>query len=407
VLLGSLKDWCSQPQAARFPYPEVLDEFRRVGKHFVAADVLDALACARSAIAASREPAAALLRDFLDVALDKYDKQYEYLSYTALSLLGLADSASGQPKPIEQRTADRLLMLLVADALAFELAAPHAPLPRMRPPAQTVVKRCRLGLRVLSPALARAGMPPPSGCDLAESARATVSMLCGTMSDAERLAIRLSMLPVDTLHDEYLFIRVLQSFETFFASMCWYLRRVIRDLNAGTAAASAAGLDSCAIGFREAAPLFSLLATMQADAFRTFRMVTEGASAIQSVGYKSMESLCRRPDPRRLDSIAYRSVPGVRDGLQAGPPNVQDSYRAAVAVGRFDVSDASAVAAAMSRLGAAHHRWRQTHVRLAARMLGDVKGTGYTEGVPYLEAVLDTPLFQVAAGHVWRHDEAG
>jgi tryptophan 2,3-dioxygenase len=399
MLLRSLNDWIRQPKPGSFPYQDVLDEYHRVGKHFVSADLLEVLDRARSAVLSSC-PASAnakLLLAFLDAALDKHDQRYEYLSYTALRLLGLVDFVTGQPKPADEASADRLLTLLVCDALDFELAAPGAFLPRMLPPAETIAKRCRLGLRLLAPALKRAGLRLPSGDNPVESAGVGTTMVRTTMSAAEASAVRLSMLPVDTVHDEYLFIRILQSFETRFCAMCHYLRQVISDLEAGTATPVAAGLDSCRRILLEAAPLFSLLATMQVAAFRQFRIVTEGASAIQSVGYKAMESLCRPPDPGRLDSIAYRSVPGVRDAVLDGQPSVEGCYRAAVAAGRLDADEAAAVAAAMGRLGASYQRWRQTHFRLAARMLGDAQGTGYTEGVPYLKAVLATPLFSVAA----------
>jgi tryptophan 2,3-dioxygenase len=39
-------------------------------------------------------------------------------------------------------------------------------------------------------------------------------------------------------------------------------------------------------------------------------------------------------------------------------------------------------------------RWRQTHYRLAVRMLGERPGTGYTEGTPYLKAVRSIPVFR-------------
>ena len=38
-------------------------------------------------------------------------------------------------------------------------------------------------------------------------------------------------------------------------------------------------------------------------------------------------------------------------------------------------------------------RWRNTHYRLAVRMLGEASGTGYTEGTPYLKAVRTIPVF--------------
>jgi tryptophan 2,3-dioxygenase len=47
----------------------------------------------------------------------------------------------------------------------------------------------------------------------------------------------------------------------------------------------------------------------------------------------------------------------------------------------------------MQRFEAAIMAWRQTHYRLAVRMLGERRGTGYTEGVPYLHEARRVRLF--------------
>lgn len=398
MLSRSLATWAAGGRDPdRFPYDDVLDEYHRVGKHFVAAQQLAALAAVRDGLAddGTRSPAAARLRAFLDVVLDKHDKRYDYVSYTALVVLGLVDPTTRQPVELPRERTDRLLVGLTADALGFELD-PHVPLPRMRPDRATVAKRCRLGLRVLAPALDRLGIAGPSSSDVMAGAAEVVAAVRATQQPADRWLLRVTMLPVDTVHDEYLFIRVLQSFETFFVAMCRQLRLAIDGLDAGRWSAVAAGLDRCAAGFRQAAPLFSLLATMQPVAFRTFRQFTDGASAIQSVAYKTMESLCRRPAPQRLDSVAYYSVPSVRAAVLAGTATVEEALRGAVTTGRLGGADEAAVRKAMGRLAGAYQRWRQTHVRLATRMLGEATGTGYTEGVPYLRSVLGTPLFTLS-----------
>jgi tryptophan 2,3-dioxygenase len=51
------------------------------------------------------------------------------------------------------------------------------------------------------------------------------------------------------------------------------------------------------------------------------------------------------------------------------------------------------VVTAMAEFAAALSRWRQTHYRLAVRMLGAKPGTGYTDGTPYLERVRAVPVF--------------
>jgi tryptophan 2,3-dioxygenase len=41
--------------------------------------------------------------------------------------------------------------------------------------------------------------------------------------------------------------------------------------------------------------------------------------------------------------------------------------------------------------------WRNSHYKLAVKMLGCRRGTGYTEGVPYLHDVRALPVFAKAA----------
>jgi hypothetical protein len=139
--------------------------------------------------------------------------------------------------------------------------------------------------------------------------------------------------------------------------------------------------------------LFSLLATMQIESFQQFRRFTEGASAIQSRNYKLVESLCRAPDDDRLDSAAYRSVPELRERVLQRPPNLDDAVWLAGQVGTLSVAERKELTGALHGFAAQLVQWRQTHYRLAVRMLGDRPGTGYTEGTPYLKEVRAIPVF--------------
>ncbi|WP_305788247.1 hypothetical protein [Symbioplanes lichenis] len=304
-----------------FPYGPVLDEFLRHGKHHVPPDLLDALAgCPFDPV-------------LVDVLLDKFDKRYDYRSYLALPLL---DRAEGDR--------DRLVALLLDDAIAFE-EAPGSRLPDLRP--ADTAKRVR-HLRRARPAL-----------DV-------------TPTPAERLLLRCTMLPVATVHDEHLFIRVLQAFELTFA-------QIVTDLSAFSPEA----LHLAADRLRSRGPLWSALATMSVEAFQRFRRYTEGASAIQSRHYKLMESLARRPDAARLASEAYLSVPEVRVRVLAGGPTID-------AV----LTPDRATHAAMTDFAEALTQWRRTHYRVAVRMLGpDRPGTGYTAGPSYLAEARAIPVF--------------
>lgn len=406
--MRELTSWLSGAvDPGTFPYPAVLAEFHRVGKHFVEKEVLAQLDEARArATGTGCDEAAALLRAFLDVALDKWDARYDYRSYLALRLLGLPCGADDPPPAVDDVAArparDRLLVRLVADALAFELAAvAHATdlLPRQRPGLDVVAKRCRLGVRAVTPALGRLGLARPADDADPASAAATLHTIAAGLDPGADLALRLSLLPVHVTHDEYLFIRVLQAYECVFAGVADELGAAVAALAAHAPRDAAERLGYARELLGGAGPLFSLLATMRPESFRTFRQYTEGASAIQSRSYKLVESLCRAPEPDRLDSAAYRWVPEVRARVRSGQSTVDEAYRSAVRDGRLDGPDRDLVARRMAAFAAALLQWRRTHHRLAVRMLGTRTGTGYTEGTPYLAAVRAVPVFTAVDPH--------
>jgi tryptophan 2,3-dioxygenase len=388
-----LAAWLSSPDPKTFPYDAVVTEFHRVGKHFVADELLGLLDGVRAMLPGGSDPGSRLLARFLDIALDKWDGRYDNPSYLAVDLLPLPGTGDGSAA--WQR--DRLLALLVADTLRFEVAAADRRtilLPQMRPDARITAKRCRLGVRAVAPALARLGLAVDATAnDPLTAARHVCRVVADDLQPAETRTLRLTMLPVSLVHDEYMFIRMLQSYETTFALMAVELAAAATTLEDGHASAAVRAITAAERALREAAPLWSLVATVQQEAFLSFREFTEGASAIQSRSYKRVESLCRRPDRSRLDSAAYRSVPDVRAGVLAGQPNLDEMLTAAHASGRLAPDEYDRVRSAMQRLEAALLKWRQTHYRLAVQMLGERRGTGYTEGVPYLEKTRRLPVF--------------
>lgn len=412
MCLHDLTEW-SPHKATPFPYDTVVDAYRRVGKHFVPTQVTDALARVRDAMG---EPARAdadrvLLRDFLHVALDKTGGYYDYRTYLGLALLPMC-SVEDPPDIIRFARArrDRLTTLLVNDLLAFEHAASEGHevgLPEMRPDGRTVERRIRIALRFVRPVLARLGL---GGGDAADCPARAVRQLQGTvepeLSLLDRKLLRISMLPVYVAHDEYLFIRVLQLFEATFALLAVHLSAAVRATTAGDWVLAAEHVTVAEDALHESAPLFSLLGTMQREAFRTFRAYTEGASAIQSRNYKTVELLCRRPDDARLCSVAYTSVPEVQEQAYAGLLSLDDAFESARRALSPPLEQVRLLQDAMDGFATVLLRWRQSHYRLAVAMLGERTGTGYTEGTPYLNAVQSIPVFRnvvaartAASGH--------
>jgi tryptophan 2,3-dioxygenase len=410
---AAIASWLSARDAGDFPYDSVVAEFHRVGKHFVAAELLEALAGVRAALPEVRGSVASvrLLDRFLDAALDKWDGRYANPTYLGLDLLPLPALADlSHDITAAERRYDRLFVQLIADASRFEIAAADgatALLPQMRPDARTTAKRCRLALQVAGPAAQRLGLN--DGVDVADpiaGARRLWANLAADLSLAERRMLQLTVLPVSLVHDEYQFIRALQSFEATFALVAVQLQAAIQALTDSEPNQALARIQAAETRLREAAPLFSLVATMQVAAFHTFREFTEGASAIQSRNYKLVESLCRRPDPSRLDSPAYLSVPEVRQRVLAGQATLDEAFQAARAAGHLTARDVDDLEQEMRRFAATLLRWRRTHYGIAVRMLGERTGTGYTEGSPYLKEVQTIPVFLSLAQHQDAEDAA-
>jgi tryptophan 2,3-dioxygenase len=405
MFTAELQSWFHEPDPKSFPYDAVVRHFHSVGKHFVPPELLELLAEVRDRLPTMRGPWTHVqtLAAFLSTALDKPDQRYDYPTYLALTQLQLptVDDPVDQA-PFARSRCDRLTVQLVADALAFEIAAADGRttlLPQMRPALDLVTKRCKHGLRTIRPALQRLSLTRGlSETEPIALARQVCSVVRADFSFAERRALELSVLPVYTVHDEYMFLRILQTFETTFALVAVQLRGIVAALAGRDIDRAVHFLVGSQGALLESAPLFSMLATMHIESFRTFRQFTEGASAIQSRNYKLIESLCRQPDQDRLDSPAFLSVPEVRSRLLTGQQvTLDDAYREVCASGDVSGADCERLGEAMKGFARAMLRWRNTHYRLAVRMLGEASGTGYTEGTPYLKAVRTIPVFRAVA----------
>jgi tryptophan 2,3-dioxygenase len=386
-----LNRWLRNPSPESFPLAEVISEFRRVGKHFVSAELLETLAAARATLPEDAGP----LRRFLDTTLDKHDGRYDNPTYLALHDLPLPSTAGRCPLHTDEaeRQRDRLICLLVADLLQFEIDTLDGTtdlLPEMPPDERIVAKRCTLGLLVLRPAMERLGLD--ATCEAGSSieiARQLCLRVAATHTQSDTRMLAVTLLTVSRVHDENLFVRVLQCYETAFALAVVELRAAIVALMAHQPERATNALAAAERAMRDISPMFSLVATMRPEAFTAFREYTHGASAIQSRNYKTIESLCRLPSAERIAGPGYEAVPEVREQILAGQMTIEDALRAA----RLPADQQAAVMSAMAAFETAITDWRRMHHNLAMRMLGTRRGTGYTEGVPYLAEARSQPVF--------------
>jgi tryptophan 2,3-dioxygenase len=381
-----------------FPYAVTLQAVRQRGKHFIEPRVLQALDHARRCAAAKCHGADAFLEKFLDVVLDKYDHKYNYISYTAMPLLEhvrLDVTAAANPCLL-QHIHDVTVCSLIGDALGFELNrldAGDSYLTEMLPSAELLERRINFALRSIAPALLRLGYGELTDQLPVRSQAAHVVKFCSAQSLAySQFILDVSMLPVYVVHDEHLFIRILQTLDMTFISVASLLKCALQafeqELHRTTEFIRAANSI-----LQEGLRHFHTLSTMQKASFSTFREFTTGASAIQSVNYKLMESLCRNPDKERLKSLAYASVPGLQQALRAGSISLDDQLAALRRKGGSDPATVQAIETAMLDLGETVTRWRHSHYGIAKKYLGEGTGTGHTEGTPYLKMVKDLPVF--------------
>ncbi len=363
----------------------ITEEVRRAGKHFLPRPFLLQLSEIRRRHATGRRP---FLRAFLDCLLDKHEERYWNRSYLSLPLLELISDEPGHgPGP------NRLATWLISDVVRFEMqsaAAPQEPADsawdRDRPGAVTLRKRLRHALRFVA--------HDHDGLDVEDLSPRAAELLPRPAATEAGRWFEVTVQPVYVLHDEYFFMRALQAHEMVFTAIAQDMRAAIAALRDGCLEPAAMCVDRAAASFERASALFRLVATMRPEHFDGFREFTQGASAIQSEQYKRFEILCGLPHAERLGSEAFTSVAAVRAEAQdEGHDTVTQAYLDLRRRARFSWTDWNLFRTALGGLEERHQRWKSTHRGLATRMLGSARGSGGTEGVPYLTQCLDNRLF--------------
>lgn len=365
------------------------DEIRQVGKAHLSPALCSRLQARRELVPVHDR----LTHAVLDCVLDKHEDRYLYGSYIAAPVLALVEADLPDRRTL-------LLQALLVDLALHELAALRGPTGALEVPDERLVsKRVRHATRLVAEIGGRRTPRPVGDTEAARRWFAGVRAEIGARLSREGVdlpgVLAGSLLPVDVYHDEYLFLRVLQCYETVFLDMAGKLAASIDRVDDGDLGGAADTVDSTTAALRESAGLFRLLATMQVESFEAFRQETEGASAIQSESYKYFEATCAPPTPARLASPAFEQTPLTRSWLAAGSPTLLGALqRQLAAADAAEVPDGAArLVRAMRGLDDESSAWRITHVGLAARFLADQRGSGDTEGLPYLERVRHLRLF--------------
>lgn len=189
------------------------------------------------------------------------------------------------------------------------------------------------------------------------------------------------------LHDELMFIRVLQIFETLYRQVFGQLVRAREAMAARKAEAARTALVGANARLALSPPLYRVMTTMPPEAFAVIRANTDGRSAVQSRWFRLIEQLgAPRPAPPAVDGLPDISIDG---------PTVQDTFLgAARGLGQDDLL---ALAEPLAELDAAWSAMKRTHWGVALKIIGSVPGTGGTTGADYLRRAAELPLFPVTA----------
>jgi tryptophan 2,3-dioxygenase len=149
--------------------------------------------------------------------------------------------------------------------------------------------------------------------------------------------------------------------------------------------------------------------------FLSFRDRLDSASGFQSAGFRLVEAMLGRRDPRaaaaqpagstaRAEIEAAHAIPSVwdsflrylsaRDHDVPADADVPDErvQTVLVAVYRAD-ANAAMVAERFVDLDEGIQEWRYRHVKMVERTIGTKRGTGGSSGVEYLRSTLFQPAF--------------
>ncbi|AXI80904.1 tryptophan 2,3-dioxygenase [Peterkaempfera bronchialis] len=302
-------------------------------------------------------------------------------SYEAYTMCGLFEQYCRSGPAGYQQHARLLSAALTADLIRHELDAA----PSDRPDARTAAATRLTG--DLCQAIRPGGAPPrPLGHDAAlRLCTRLIHRLCRTQPPVLRRIVDCTPLPATTEPDEYLFTRSVQIMEVLSAVAAEQAGEA-RNRGPHQPSGLPPRLHALADTLRHATRLFHLLCTLDAGQFAHIRDATYGTGALQSPAFAALERCCRGEQALRPETL--EAVPLDRSPL----PEIPLRQALAALRTRLDPEAAARLDEAVTAVDTAWVRWKRTHRGVARRIIGDVPGTGGTDGLSYLNRHLDTPL---------------
>ena len=352
------------------------------------------------------------LAEWLPSTIDQETGDYD--SYLVASLLeSLTDAGGSRPDDAGHHTdagihrnnchpargvedATDETMDALAGALAADLARIEAAALRLSPPGPLQLQRTRACLVVLgklgelAPRWAQRPAPTstPVGsrsdiCQLAEATGMFAAEVWQQSPGSCRRAVELALLPATPLHDELMFIRSVQIFETLYRQIYRCLVRANGAMQAMDVPGARAELADATRRLELSPALYRVVTTMPRSAFAIIRAYTDGRSAIQSRPYRQIQQVCAPQPP----SPVAGKVPAV----QVPSPTLQESFIALA--DRLQTPEVSHLAAQMWALDTSWRAMKRTHWGVTLKIIGKVPGTGGTAGADYLKWAAEVPLF--------------
>lgn len=218
-------------------------------------------------------------------------------------------------------------------------------------------------------------------------------------------------------HDELLFIVIHQVYEMWFKLMLHELDSVRRCLETDQLHQAIHLLGRCVEVMKVLVAQVSVLETMMPMDFLDFRDHLKPASGFQSAQFRELEFVCGLKDSRKLENYSAGSAERERLERRLAEPTLLDAFHQLLERRGFNVqqaaSDSDAGLNDLTRIFSTpeqHYElfllsermldldeqllcWRQRHVAMVERMIGDKQGTGGSEGSAYLRSTLPKRCF--------------
>lgn len=203
--------------------------------------------------------------------------------------------------------------------------------------------------------------------------------------------VEFSMMPQTRFHDEVIFLRTIH-----IAEFCFYgIRMAVREarelLRRGLIHAASLPLRQAVAFGAMLYESFKVLRTMPPAHFKDFRDATGKASAIKSLNYQLLEIHLRGVNSEKVS--VFQRIPHLRELTKYAHPGFV-SMRSVLKKADPEAPGWDDVFELARALDQKWLTWRGLHLSFALHYLPQhVKGTGDTEGAPYLRKFLRSGMF--------------